>query len=63
MLASTKRILFSAPILLALAALGWGGNTIAARVAVGEVSPMMLGQYPLVDGKHYADHHLSACNP
>ena len=42
MLATTKRILFSAPILLALAALGWGGNTIAARVAVGEVSPMML---------------------
>jgi drug/metabolite transporter (DMT)-like permease len=42
MLAITTSILFSAPILLALAALGWGGNTIAARVAVGEVSPMML---------------------
>lgn len=42
MLAMTKRVLFSAPILLSLAALGWGGNTIAARVAVGEISPMML---------------------
>ncbi len=42
MLAMTKRVLFSAPILLSLAALGWGGNTIAARIAVGEISPMML---------------------
>jgi len=28
--------------LLALAALGWGGNTIAARLAVNELSPMFL---------------------
>ena len=31
-----------APLVLLLAALGWGGNTIASRMAVGEVSPMML---------------------
>lgn len=42
MLTLIKQILFSAPILLALAALGWGGNTIAARLAVGELSPMLL---------------------
>ena len=32
----------SAPLLLCLASLLWGGNTIASRLAVGEVSPMML---------------------
>jgi drug/metabolite transporter (DMT)-like permease len=32
----------SAPLLLCLATLGWGGNTIAGRFAVGEVSPMLL---------------------
>ena len=42
MLTLIKQILFSAPVLLALAALGWGGNTIAARLAVGELSPMLL---------------------
>lgn len=42
MLAIARQIFFSAPILLALAALGWGGNTIAARMAVGELSPMLL---------------------
>jgi drug/metabolite transporter (DMT)-like permease len=42
MLAIARQILFSAPILLAFAALGWGGNTIAARMAVGEISPMLL---------------------
>ena len=31
-----------ASILLALAAFGWGTNTIASKLAVGEVSPMML---------------------
>jgi len=31
-----------APLMLCLATLGWGGNTIASRLAVGEVSPMML---------------------
>ena len=31
-----------AVILLALAAFGWGTNTIASKLAVGEVSPMML---------------------
>jgi len=28
--------------MLGLATLGWGGNTIASRLAVGEVSPMLL---------------------
>ncbi len=32
----------SAPLFLILATLGWGGNTIASRLAVGEISPMML---------------------
>jgi len=32
----------SAPFLLFLATLGWGSNTIASRLAVGEVSPMLL---------------------
>ena len=31
-----------APLLLLVASVGWSGNTIASRVAVGEVSPMML---------------------
>ena len=31
-----------APLVLCLATVGWGGNTIASRMAVGEVSPMML---------------------
>ena len=31
-----------APLVLCLATLGWGGNTIASRLAVGEVSPMLL---------------------
>ena len=29
-------------LFLILATLGWGGNTIASRLAVGEISPMML---------------------
>ena len=32
----------NAPLLLILATLGWGGNTIASRLAVGEISPMLL---------------------
>ena len=32
----------SSPFLLFLATLGWGSNTIASRLAVGEVSPMLL---------------------
>ena len=32
----------NAPLMLCLATLGWGGNTIASRLAVGEVTPMML---------------------
>lgn len=32
----------SAPFLLSLATLGWAGNTIAARLAVGEVSPLVI---------------------
>ena len=37
-----RAFLLSAPILLTLAALGWGSNAIAARLAIGEVSPMLL---------------------
>ncbi|XDZ66118.1 DMT family transporter [Alphaproteobacteria bacterium LSUCC0684] len=32
----------NAPLMLCLATLGWGGNTIASRLAVGEISPMAL---------------------
>ena len=32
----------SSPLLLFLATLGWGSNTIASRLAVGEDSPMLL---------------------
>lgn len=42
MLTKMRTIMVSAPVLLALAALGWGGNTIAARLAVNELSPMFL---------------------
>jgi len=42
MLTTMRTIIVSAPVLLALAALGWGGNTIAARLAVNELSPMFL---------------------
>ena len=31
-----------APLILCLATLGWASNTVASRMAVGEVSPMML---------------------
>ena len=31
-----------APLILCLATLGWAGNTVASRVAVDEVSPMLL---------------------
>ncbi len=31
-----------APLLLILGTLGWAGNTVAGRMAAGEVSPMML---------------------
>ena len=37
-----SRIYANAPIVLCLATLGWGSNTVASRLAVGEVSPMML---------------------
>ena len=32
----------SAPLFLIFATLGWSGNTIAGRLAVGEISPMLL---------------------
>ena len=32
----------SAPVLLSLATLGWAGNTVAGRLAVGEVSPHVI---------------------
>ncbi len=32
----------NAPPLLSLAALGWAGNTVAGRLAVGEISPMVI---------------------
>lgn len=37
-----SRIYANAPIVLCLATFGWGTNTVASRLAVGEVSPMML---------------------
>lgn len=37
-----SRAYANAPLMLILATLGWGGNTIASRLAVGEVTPMML---------------------
>ena len=37
-----SRAYASSPLLLFLATLGWGSNTIASRLAVGEVSPMLL---------------------
>ena len=37
-----SRAYSSSPFLLFLATLGWGSNTIASRLAVGEVSPMLL---------------------
>lgn len=37
-----SRAYSSAPLLLFLATLGWGSNTIASRLAVGEISPMLL---------------------
>lgn len=37
-----SRAYANAPLMLCLATLGWGGNTIASRLAVGEVTPMML---------------------
>ena len=37
-----SRAYSSAPFLLFLATLGWGSNTIASRLAVGEISPMLL---------------------
>ena len=37
-----SRFYSNAPIMLCLATFGWGSNAIAGRLAVGEVSPMML---------------------
>ena len=37
-----SRAYANAPLMLCLATFGWGSNTIASRLAVGEVSPMML---------------------
>ena len=37
-----SRIYANAPILLCLATFGWGSNAVASRLAIGEVSPMML---------------------
>ena len=41
-LSGRLRGIWFAPALLALATFGWGTNTVASRLAVGEVSPMML---------------------
>jgi len=38
----SQRAFSTAPLLLSLAALGWAGNTIAGRMTVGEVSPMVV---------------------
>lgn len=40
--ASPRRALDNPYLLLVLASLSWAGNTVASRVAVGEVSPMAL---------------------
>ena len=37
-----SRIYANAPLLLCLATFGWGTNAVASRLAIGEVSPMML---------------------
>ena len=37
-----SRTYANASIVLCLATIGWGSNTVASRLAVGEVSPMML---------------------
>ena len=38
-----RRYIYSnAPFLLSLATLGWAGNTVAGRLAVGEISPMVI---------------------
>jgi drug/metabolite transporter (DMT)-like permease len=37
-----RRAYSNAPLMLSLATLGWGGNTIASRLAVGEITPMAL---------------------
>mgnify|MGYP001275930934 CR=1 FL=1 len=43
MRASVLRYIYgNAPVMLILATLGWGSNTIAGRLAVGEIYPMML---------------------
>lgn len=42
MVSLLTRAYSNAPLMLILATLGWGGNTIASRLAVGEVSPMVL---------------------
>lgn len=38
----SKRLWSNAYLLLTLTALFWGGNAVASRLAVGEISPMML---------------------
>ena len=45
-----SRIYANAPIVLCLATFGWGSNTVASRLAVGEVSPMMLIFFALGPG-------------
>ena len=37
-----RHLYASAPLMLILATLGWGSNTIVGRLAVGEVGPMIL---------------------
>ena len=38
-----RRYIYSnAPLILSLSALGWAGNTVAGRLAVGEISPMVI---------------------
>ena len=42
MIARLPILINGTTLLLILATLGWAGNTVAARLAVGEISPMML---------------------
>lgn len=42
LMALLRGVYGSAPAVLILATLGWAGNTVAGRMGVGEVSPMMI---------------------
>jgi len=39
---ATRGLFGNAYLLLVLTTLGWGGNAVAGRLAVGEISPLVL---------------------